>query len=150
MPNTPFMLSEQPRPQHGFTLLELLVVLVILGLLAGIAGATYFSRIDGARLQKVDADFGTIAAALSLYRLDAGALPTTAQGLQALVTQPTQPPRPTRYKPGGYLDELPLDPWGNAYLYLQPARAAEREYDLYSLGADGEPGGEGNDADLMR
>ena len=133
----------------GFTLIELLVVIVILGLLAGIAGVTYFSRIEGARVQKVEADFATLATALSLYRLDAGTLPTTAQGLQALVEQPVQQPRPARYKSGVYLDELPQDPWGNAYLYLQPARAPEREYDLYTLGADGKTGGEGQDADLV-
>jgi general secretion pathway protein G len=134
----------------GFTLIELLVVLVILGLLAGIAGVTYFSRVEAARLQKVDADFATLAAALSLYRLDAGMLPTTAQGLQALVQTPELPPQPARYKSGGYLDELPQDPWGKAYLYLQPARDAERDYDLYTLGADGNTGGEGPDADRAR
>lgn len=136
--------------QRGFTLIELLVVLVVLGLLASIAGATYFGRVESARLQKVEADFGTLGAALSLYRLDAGALPTTAQGLAALRTRPELPPQPRRYKSGGYIAELPLDPWNRPYQYLAPARGADREYDLYTLGADGAPGGEGQDADVYK
>lgn len=132
---------------RGFTLLELLVVLVILGLLATVAGVTYFGRVEGARLQKVDADFGTLASALSLYRLDNGSLPTTAQGLAALHERTRLPPVPRRFKTGGYVSEVPLDPWGNEYHYLMPARSGDREYDLYTLGADGAPGGEGQDAD---
>jgi len=135
---------------RGFTLLELLVVLVVLGLLASIAGVTYFGRVEAAQLQKVEADFGTLGAALSLYRLDAGTLPTTAQSLGALRMRPELPPQPRRYKSGGYVAELPLDPWGRPYLYLFPARSAEREYDLYTLGADGEPGGKGQDADVYK
>lgn len=135
---------------RGFTLIELLVVIAILGLLAGIAGVTYFSRIDAARRQKIEADFGTLGAALSLYRLDAGTLPTTAQGLAALRTRPQLPPQPRRYRSGGYIAELPLDPWERQYQYLYPARSAEREYELFTLGADGQPGGEGQDADLYK
>ncbi|MGV3590430.1 MAG: type II secretion system major pseudopilin GspG [Gammaproteobacteria bacterium] len=134
----------------GFTLIELLVVLVVLGLLASIAGVTYFGRVEGARLQKVEADFGTLGAALSLYRLDAGSLPTTAQGLEALRTRPGLPPQPPRYRSGGYVAELPRDPWDRPYQYLYPARGAGSEYDLYTLGADGEPGGEGQDADVYK
>lgn len=134
----------------GFTLIELLVVLVILGLLAGIAGVTYFSRVETARVQKVEADFGTLGAALSLYRLDNGTLPTTAQGLEALRAAPRLPPQPRRYKSGGYISELPLDPWQRPYQYLFPARGGGQEYDLYTLGADGAPGGEGQDADLHK
>jgi general secretion pathway protein G len=135
---------------RGFTLFELLVVLVILGLLATVAGATYFGRVESARLQKVEADFGTLGSALSLYRLDNGTLPTTAQGLGALHTRPRLPPPPRRFKAGGYISEVPQDPWGNAYQYLFPARSADREYDLYTLGADGAPGGEGQDADIHK
>jgi general secretion pathway protein G len=134
----------------GFTLIELLVVLVILGLLASIAGVSYFNRVDGARLQKVEADFATLATALSLYRLDNGTLPTTAQGLGALREAPRLPPQPRRYKRGGYLSDLPQDPWNHAYQYVTPAQDASRDYDLYTLGADGEPGGEGQDADIHR
>jgi general secretion pathway protein G len=135
---------------RGFTLLELMVVLVILGLLASVAGVTYFGRIEGARLQKVEADFGTLATALSLYRLDNGTLPTTAQGLGALRERPQLPPAPRRYKSGGYLADLPQDPWERPYQYWFPARTADAEYDLYTLGADGEPGGEGQDADIKK
>ncbi|MDY6982562.1 MAG: type II secretion system major pseudopilin GspG [Pseudomonadota bacterium] len=134
----------------GFTLMELLVVIVVLGLLASVAGVTYFGRVEAARLQKVEADFGTLGSALSLYRLDAGSLPTTAQGLDALRTRPELPPQPRRYKNGGYIAELPLDPWNRPYRYLYPARGASSEYDLYTLGADGAPGGEGQDADVYK
>lgn len=134
--------------RRGFTLIELLVVLVILGLLASIAGVAYFSRVDAARVQKVEADFATLATALNLYRLDNGTLPTSAQGLDALRERPRLPPSPRRYKSGGYIRDLPNDPWNRPYLYLFPARGTEQDYDLYTLGADGEPGGEGQDADI--
>ena len=130
----------------GFTLIELLVVIVILGLLAGIAGVTYFSRIEGARVQKVEADFATLATALSLYRLDAGTLPTTAQGLQALVEKPSAAPLAPNWKTGGYVERLPKDPWGNPYQYLNPG--LHGEIDVFSYGADRAPGGDGNDADI--
>jgi general secretion pathway protein G len=135
---------------QGFTLLELMIVLVLLGVLAGIAVPTYMGRADAARIQKVDADFSTIATALSLYKLDNSTLPTTGQGLAALVTKPQLDPIPLRYKSGGYINDLPLDPWNRPYLYLYPARSAEREYDLYTLGADGKTAGEGQDADISR
>lgn len=131
-------------------MLELLVVLVLLGLLSGLAINTYLGRVDTARLQKVAADFSTLATALSLYRLDTGMLPTTAQGLQALRERPALEPRPARYKPGGYLAAVPLDPWGREYLYQYPAEFAGTEYDLYTLGADGESGGGGEDGDIVR
>jgi general secretion pathway protein G len=135
---------------RGFTLLELLVVIVLLGLLAGIAGVTYFGRVEAARVQKVEADLATIATALSLYRLDNGTLPTTAQGLAALRTRSELPPQPRRFKSSGYIADLPQDPWSRPYQYLFPARSENKEYDLYSLGADGAPGGEGQDADLYQ
>lgn len=133
---------------QGFTLLELLFVLVVLGLLAGIAIPVYMGRAEAARQQKVEADFGTLATALSIYKLDNRTLPSTEQGLAALVSRPTLAPVPTRYKGGGYMRELPLDPWGNDYLYLFPSRNGDKEYDLFSHGADGKPGGEGQDADI--
>lgn len=141
-------LRRQYKSTAGFTLMELLVVMAILALLAGLAVPAYFKRADQARLDKVTTDFATLATALSLYRLDNGMLPSTEQGLQALVEKPGLPPVPGRYRQGGYLRELPRDPWGNAYVYLSPSRDGTREYELLSRGADGRPGGEGMDADL--
>lgn len=134
--------------QKGFTLLELLVVLVILGLLAGLVTPVYFKRMEAARQQKIQADFALLATALSLYKLDNHGVPTSAQGLQALVQAPVQAPVPTHYKPGGYLRELPRDPWGHDYFYLSPATDAGKDYSLWSYGADGERGGDGEDADI--
>lgn len=134
---------------RGFTLLELLVVLVIIGLLAGIATPIYLNRAETARRQKIEADFATLATALSVYKLDNHAVPTTAQGLVALVQKPVQAPVPGRYKQGGYLRELPIDPWGHDYLYLSPAPGGEKDYALWSYGADGARGGEGQDADVQ-
>jgi len=132
----------------GFTLLEMLVVLALIGLLAGISVPVYLGRAEAARVSKVHSDFATIATALRLYELDNRALPTTEQGLQALVSKPQRAPLPQRYKPGGYLRELPLDPWGRPYHYLAPARDGARAFELGSLGADGRTGGSKGDADL--
>lgn len=132
----------------GFTLLELLIVLVVLGLLAGISVPLYMNRAESARQQKIVADFGTLATALGVYKLDNRALPTTEQGLNALVAKPVLPPVPARYKAGGYIRALPVDPWNNDYLYLFPSREGNREYDLFSYGADGKAGGEDQDADV--
>jgi general secretion pathway protein G len=134
----------------GFTLMEMLVVLVIIALLAGIAVPVYFSRVATARLQKAQTDFGTIATALALYKLDNDMLPTSEQGLAALVSRPRQAPVPARFKPGGYLAELPADPWGFEYQYLAPSRDGSREFELFSLGADGRRGGTGDNADVFR
>lgn len=141
-------LDRRQQYSCGFTLLELMVVLVVLGLLAGIATPIYFGRAEAARQQKLQADFATIATALSLYKLDNRAVPTTAQSLFALVRKPTQAPVPLRYKANGYMRELPVDPWGREYLYLAPAPDG-REYSLFSYGADGARGGEGPAADVV-
>ena len=132
----------------GFTLLELMVVLVVLGLLAAIATPVYFSRAEVARRQKIEADFAMLSTALSLYKLDNRSVPTTAQGLVALVQKPQIPPLPQRYKANGYLRELPLDPWNREYLYLAPAPDGT-EYTLFSYGADGASGGDDLDADAV-
>lgn len=130
----------------GFSLVEILVVLVIMGLLISVVAPNVLNRADEARVQKVHADFKAIETALKIYRLDNYVYPTTEQGLQALVEKSSLDPEPRNFKEGGYLQELPLDPWGRAYLYLSPGENGE--VDIYSLGADGLSGGEGQNADI--
>lgn len=134
------------RPARGFSLIEILVVLVIMGLLISIVAPSVMGRADDARVQKVYADFGAVETALKLYRLDNFAYPSSEQGLQALVEKPRLEPVPAKWKSEGYLEDLPLDPWGRAYLFLNPGQHGA--FDLYTLGADGMPGGEGANADL--
>jgi general secretion pathway protein G len=135
-----------PRPE-GFTLIEVMVVVVILGLLAAIIVPKVMSRPDEARVVAAKADISAITQALKLYRLDNTLYPSTEQGLQALVQRPTTQPTPANWKQGGYLDRVPKDPWGREYQYLNPGVRAE--IDVYSLGADGQPGGEGNNGDVF-
>ena len=130
--------------QRGFSLVEILVVLVIMGLLISIVAPTVLNRADEARVQKVYADFKAIETALKIYRLDNYVYPTTEQGLEALVEASSLDPEPRNFKAGGYLQQLPLDPWGRPYLYLSPGEHGE--VDLYSLGADGVSGGEDQNA----
>jgi general secretion pathway protein G len=132
--------------QAGFSLVEILVVLVIMGLLISVVAPTVLNRADEARVQKVQADFKAIETALKIYRLDNYVYPTTEQGLEALVEPSSLDPEPRNFKKGGYLSELPMDPWGRPYLYLSPGEHGE--VDLYSLGADGLSGGEEQNADL--
>ncbi len=134
------------KQQRGFSLVEILVVLVILGLLVSVVAPTVLNRADEARVQKVYADFANIEAALKLYRLDNFNYPTTEQGLEALVAPSGLDPVPRNFKQGGYLERTPMDPWGRPYLYLSPGDNGE--FDLYSLGADGLTGGENQNADL--
>lgn len=129
---------------YGFTLLEIMIVVFIVGLLATLVAPRLMGRTDEARRVKATADLATIAQALDLYRLDSGGYPTTPQGLAALVTRPTSPPIPAKWREGGYVDQLPPDPWGNAYVYV----ATGDRFLLKSLGADGVEGGEGNAADV--
>ena len=135
-------------PTGGFTLIEVMVVLVILGILATLVVPRIMSRPDEARIIAAKQDINSIGQALKLYRLDNHAYPTTDQGLQALVTKPAAPPAPPNWKTGGYLDRLPKDPWGNEYKYLSPGVKNTNDVDIFSLGADGAAGGEGNDADV--
>lgn len=129
----------------GFSLIEILVVLVIMGLLVSIIAPNVLGRADEARVQKVFADFSAIETALRLYRLDNYAFPSSEQGLGALIDRPTLAPVPANWRSGGYLESLPIDPWGNPYLYLSPGQ--QGDYDIFSYGADGVRGGEGQNAD---
>jgi general secretion pathway protein G len=132
--------------QRGFTLIEIMVVVVIIGLLAGIIVPSVMDSLDEANTKKARADFKSLQTALKLYRIDNFTYPSTEQGLEALVVRPTIAPQPRNYKPNGYLEALPKDPWGNEYQYESPSSG--KEYDIYSYGADGVSGGEGTAADL--
>ena len=134
------------RLQQGFTLIEIMVVVVIIGILASVVVPRIMDNPDKARRAKAKNDIRALESALDIYRLDNFVYPTTDQGLEALVTQPTTPPEPPNWKQGGYIKKLNKDPWGNDYLYLNPGEHGE--IDIYSLGADGAPGGEGPNKDI--
>ena len=133
-------------PDSGVTLIEMMVVLVIIGIVAALVVPNVIGRPDEARVAVAGADLRSVAASLEMYRLDNRAYPTTSQGLSALTLPPSEPPLPVNWAEGGYLPGLPVDPWGNDYLYLSPAETGA--YELISTGADGAPGGEGADADI--
>jgi general secretion pathway protein G len=134
------------KRRAGFTLIEVMVVVVILGILAALIVPRVMSRPDDARIIAAKQDIAALMQALKLYRLDNLAYPSTEQGLQALVEKPASPPVPSNWKTGGYLERLPKDPWQHDYRYLNPGQHGE--IDVYSFGADGEPGGEGVNADI--
>ena len=134
------------KSSRGLTLIEIMVVIVILGILASLVIPKIMSRPDDARLIAARQDISSLNQALKLYRLDNQNYPTTEQGLAALVQKPSSPPSPPNWKTGGYIDRLPKDPWGNDYQYLNPG--LKGEIDVFSLGADGAPGGEGHNADV--
>jgi general secretion pathway protein G len=134
-----------PRAR-GFTLIEIMVVVIIIGLLAAVIVPQIMSRVDEARVTKAKTDIRSLETALTLFRLDNSKYPTTEQGLQALVAQPTDPSI-KHWRPGGYLQRVSKDPWGNDYQYVYPGSHGQ-EYDLFSLGADGAPGGDGINADI--
>ena len=129
----------------GFTLIEIMVVVVILGILAALVAPNVIRRIDDARVTKAKQDVRAYETALNLYRMDNFRYPTTEQGLEALVKRPVDP-NIRNWKEGGYIDGMKKDPWGNDYAYIAPG--SHGDYDLYTLGADGQPGGEGQDADI--
>jgi general secretion pathway protein G len=129
----------------GFTLIEIMVVVVILGILAALVAPNVIRRVEDARVTKAQQDVRAYETALNLYRMDNFRYPTTEQGLESLVKRPVDP-NIRNWKEGGYIDGLKKDPWGNAYAYISPG--THGDFDLYTLGADGQPGGEGPDADI--
>lgn len=134
------------KKNQGFTLIEIIVVVVIIGILASFIAPKFLGRTDEARVVKAKSDIQQIQSALNLYKLDNYVYPTTDQGLQALVEKPSSDPIPNNWKDGGYLQKLRKDPWQRDYLYLNPGEHGE--VDIYSLGADGVEGGEGFNADI--
>jgi general secretion pathway protein G len=130
--------------QQGFTLIEIMVVVIIIGMLAGIVVPNVMDRLDQASVQKARADFKSLQTALKLYRIDNFTFPSTEQGLEALEVKPSLAPVPRNWKV--YVEALPKDPWGNDYQYMSPGEG--HDYDIYSLGADGISGGDGQNADL--
>lgn len=141
-----YFAAQRRSKDAGFTLIEIMVVIAIIGILATLIVPKIMGRPDEARVVAAKQDVGTIVQALKLYRLDIGRYPTTDQGLKALVEKPTSEPVPQNWKMGGYLDSLPKDPWGNNYQYANPG--TNGEIDVYSFGSDGKPGGIGLDADI--
>ncbi|WP_045856900.1 type II secretion system major pseudopilin GspG [Teredinibacter purpureus] len=131
---------------RGFSLIEIMVVLVIMGLLASIVAPNVMDALSSSKGQKVQADFANIETALKMYKLDNFVYPSTEQGLEALVSRPTSSPEPKNWRKGGYLSELPMDPWQSQYLYSSPGDA--KPYEIYTLGADSVRGGDDEAADI--
>ena len=134
------------RLQRGFTLIEIMVVVVIIGILGALVVPKLMGKPQEARITAAKVDISSLMQALKIYKLDNQRYPSTEQGLKALIEKPTSGPSANGWKTGGYVDKLPKDPWGNPYQYLAPG--VKGEIDVYSLGADGQPGGVGDDADI--
>jgi general secretion pathway protein G len=139
---------QQLKNRHGFTLIEIMVVIVILAMLAALVGPKLMGRTDDAKIQTTRTQIGNLETALKFYKLDNGVYPSTEQGLNALVAKPTVGVIPKSYKDGGYLEkkQVPKDGWGNDYLYVSPGEHGD--YDLFSYGADGAKGGDAKNADI--
>src|SRR5258708_19975146 len=131
---------------RGFTLSEIMVVVLIIGLVGGVMVPSIMNRVDDAKISKAKQDIRSLETALQMFYLDNSKYPTSEQGLAALVQQPTDPAI-RHWKPGGYLERVSKDPWGNPYLYVYPGTHG-KAFDLYTLGADGQPGGDGINADI--
>ena len=132
--------------QHGFTLIEILIVVVILSILAITVVPQFLDQPAKARVARAQSDVQQLKTALSMYKLDNFSYPSTAQGINALVSKPSGQPLAKNWKTGGYLERMIKDPWGNDYQYLNPGNHGA--IDIYSMGRDGQPGGEGDDADI--
>jgi general secretion pathway protein G len=141
------MSARKNLSNRGFTLIEIMVVVVILGILAAVIVPKLLSRPEVAKVTKAKLDMKSIEESLGLFKLDNGFFPSTEQGLKALVTKPDTGRIPNRYPDDGYLKNVPNDPWGNPYIYVSPG-VHSKDFDLTSNGADGQPGGEGFDADI--
>ncbi len=139
-------IASNRRRTRGFTLVEIMVVVVIIGILGALVVPKLLGRTGESRVVAARVDISTLMSALKLYKLDNQRYPTTEQSLTALTTKPTAGPAANGWKTGGYIDKLPKDPWGNPYQYLSPG--IHGEVDIFSLGADGQPGGSGEDADI--
>jgi general secretion pathway protein G len=141
---------EASNRRGGFTLIEIMAVVLIIGLLSTIVGAAIFQQVDKGRVTAAKAQLNSLEGVLELYRMDNASFPTSEQGLAALVDAPTSEPVPRNYPTGGYLKggRLPVDPWGEAYHYESPGQNNQDSFDLWSYGADRAPGGEGVDADI--
>lgn len=142
------VLSSSARAQRGFTLIEIMVVVVIIGVLGALVVPQFMNRPDQAKVTAARSDLKAIATALEIYRLDNFAYPSSQQGLQALVTKPSGRKLARSWNPQGYLRQVPLDPWGTPYRYVYPGTRSNEGYDLFSLGSDGVAGGDGLGADL--
>lgn len=138
------------RRRRGFTLIEIMAVVLIIGLLTGIVGYSIFQQVDKGRVTAAKAQISQLEGVLELYRMDNARFPTTEQGLEALTQPPTAGPEARNYPSGGYLKggRVPMDPWGERFQYESPGQHNHDSYDIWSYGADGQPGGEGIDADI--
>lgn len=145
-PAQPDPSRKMPRKEQGFTLVELMVVIVIIGLLTTIVVINVMPSQNKAMAKKAEADIALLEQAMEMYRLDNLVYPAASEGLPALVQPPATLAQPERYRAGGYVKRLPDDPWGRPYLYAVPGRNGS--FDVYSLGADGQEGGEGENADI--
>ncbi len=141
---------QHQHTRQGFTLIEIMAVVLIIGLLTGVVGFQIFAQVDKGRVVAARSQLTMLEGGLESYRMDNGRFPNTEQGLDSLFNAPTSEPAPRNYQPGGYLKggREPLDPWGNAYLYESPGEHNEHSIDIWSYGADGQPGGEGVDSDI--
>lgn len=140
------MTLQKKNNEKGFTLIEIMVVIIIIGILAGIVGVNVMERLDDAKQTQAKNQIDAFRTALKLYRLDNGIYPSNDQGLQALVTKPESGTLPRKWREGGYLDRIPKDPWKNDYYYQCPG--LHGEFDIISYGNDNEPGGDGNNTDI--